>query len=339
MDNPEVDLEQSVENVDDSASQGTTQEPEKDDRIGTIAKITNIIRGRGKETSDDSEPEEDTTPQVDAEPEESEDVDLGSEEPDQSDVIDPRFVSAARDYGWSDERIQQYATEHDEADTVMMTEMMARQIAEEEDVDFGLVEPGTEEDEESDVVQEAMKRLEGSENTGELANIVKTLASELQATKNELKEMAEQTQSTAESRKQDEFRQILNTADRFFDEAAKDFKELGQTKNLTRLASGELSPDDPAVVARETIFEVARRFNATGDSWDESLQAALRWYRGGRDDIVESQVLRKIKANSKRISPRRDRRHQTKKYSNEIEEKADVVNSVLRKYNQSELPM
>ena len=80
------------------------------------------------------------------------------------------------------------------------------------------------------------------------------------------------------------------------------------------------------------MFQVATSLHLNGRSWDSAMKEALRWYRGGREDAAEASVLRKIKANAKRISPRREARHQVKKFANELEEKAAVVNEALRKH-------
>ena len=83
---------------------------------------------------------------------------------------------------------------------------------------------------------------------------------------------------------------------------------------------------------------MAVRFHESGRAWRQSLDDAIRWYRGGRDDVVEANVLRKIKANEKRLSPNRSaHKARTKKYADDEERKADVVNTVMRKYG-NELP-
>lgn len=310
-------------------------------RKGAIARIAEILRGGAKphvdkvteveefvddvdepdETDTKSEEAEDTPESEDAEGEPEEDV-----RAEEYDEIDTRFVSAARSYGWSDDRIVQYAETHDDHDVVMLTGMMegkARPV-DKDDV--------TEQKEESPYAG-VLKELETNEAVGgPTKQLLKSLVNDLQKAQAQLKSVTAGQEEVRQSKHRDEWLGRLRAADEVFDSAAKELPELGVTKMLKRLPDGTLSPNDPAVQVRENMFKMAVRLHNAGSSWDSAVRDALRWYRGGRDDAVEANVLKKIKDNSKRISPKRERRHQTRKFNSEIEEKAAVVNEALRKH-------
>jgi len=326
-----TDPAENVSEVSDSEGTPEVTESSTSDRQGTISKIVDIFRGDKSEST--PEESQDELQDVNDTPEESEnEPEPAGDDGDDGDVIDPKFVETARKYGWNDEHIQSYASEHDETEIVSLVDMMSRTFKEEpKEDDFG-----PDDVEESDGLGDVLKQLDAV-GDGDAADIVKVLAKELQTTRDELRELAEATHATAEERQQDTWRRRLATTDELFDKAAKDFTELGETKTLTKLPSGELDMTDPAVKTRSEIFDMAKRLNQTEMDWDASVKCALQWYRGGREDVVEQKVLRKIKKNSSRITPRRDSRHQTKTFDRDIDRKADVVNSVLRKYG-TELP-
>ena len=320
--------------------QDTTHQSQNEDegRKGTIARIAEILRGKKtteseveKEPADDepevveSETAEDDEP---SEPEGEEDEPKQEDEPEDYEEVDVRFVEAARSYGWSDDRIVAYAEAHDDHDLVMLTGMME-----------GQARPVTKDDvtevptKEESPYAGVLKELETNEVVGDLTkNFLKSLVKDLEATKSQLKIITDGQAEVKQSRQQSEWLGKLRAADEVFDDVSKEFPEIGATKELKRLPDGSLNPSDPAVQVREQLFKIAVSLHNAGASWTSAVKDSLRWYRGGREDAVEAKVLRKIKDNAKRISPRRESRHQTKKFANEIEEKAAVVNEALRKH-------
>jgi hypothetical protein len=311
---------------------------EDEGRKGTISRIAEILKGGKSEPEPVVDPEPDTEPVDDGD---IEDLDEPDVEPDDTEPsatgeeyeeVDPRFTEAARKYGWSDEQIVAYAEDHDDRDLVMLTGMMEKT---QQPVDSDDVVDDTKE---SDPYADLLRQLEADSAVGgEAAKLLRSLVTDLRDTKAELAEVSGAQNEAKETQERAVWLGRLQAADEAFDKAAEEFPELGATKTLLRLPDGSLSPADDAVKVREQLFTMAGTLYSSGKTWTEAVKDALRWYRGGREDIVEARVLKKIKDGSKRVMPKRERRHQTRKFANEIEEKAAVVNEALRRHN-VELP-
>ncbi len=347
IENTELEnTEETVEVKDTEDTKGvvedTTHKSELDDegRKSTLARIADILRGKKssakEEVVDDTAVAEEKTEVSEdkSEAEAVEDTETKEEDThtDEYEEIDPRFVEAARKYGWSDDRIVEYAEKHDDRDTVMLTAMMEREV------------PSKPEDEtkqskeESPAAKRILDQLEASEDIGEPVKLLlKSLVTDLENTKAQLKAVTATQKDVDKSAKQQEWIGRAREADEQFDAAAKEFTELGSFKNLKRLPDGSLNPNDATVKVREDLFKMAVTLFNSGESWNQAVKDSLRWYKGGREDVVETKVLQKIKDNAKRLSPKRETRHQVRKYANEIEEKAAVVNEALRKHG-VELP-
>lgn len=311
---------------------------EDESRQGVLARIAEIIRGGKPQELEEKPVESDTVSDVDSgeEPDKSNSEDE-DEEPTEADddyeEIDTAFVDAARSYGWSDDRIVKYAESHDDSELVMLTGMMngqARRVTKDDVVEV----PTKETSPYADVIKE----LEGNTAIGgDIKKFLQSLVTDLDNTKAQLKSLTDGQDETKRASEHNEWLGRLRAADETFDGVAKEFPEIGSTKTLRRYPDGSLNDDDPAVKVRKELFGMALSLHQGGRSWEVSVKDAIRWYRGGRDDVVESNVLKKIKDGAKRISPRREARHQTRKFANEIEEKAAVVNEALRKHG-VELP-
>lgn len=330
-----------IENQDEETSallKEDDEQSQKEDegRQGVLARIAEIMRGgkkpvEEKEESDEEEPKE---PEAEDEPEsEDEEGEPEAETKDDYEEIDNAFVEAARSYGWSDDRIVKYAETHDDSELVMLTGMMGGKARPVKDEDVVAVPEKVE-----SPYAGILKELEGNEVVGdETKKFLKTLVTDLESTKSQLKQLTDGQAETKRTAEQTEWLGRLQAADETFDGVSKEFPELGATKGLKRFPDGSLNDSDPAVKLRKELFGVAISLHQGGRPWELAIRDSLRWYRGGRDDVVETNVLKKIKDNAKRISPRREARHQTKKFANEIEEKAAIVNEALRKHG-VELP-
>ncbi len=318
-----------------SQLEDSTHQSESEDtgRKSTIARIADILKGNRKATVVEEKPEEVETETVDEEV--SEDTvtdDQPKTESEEYEEIDPRFVVAAHSYGWDDARIIAYAESHDDHDLVMLTRMMEgkAQDVKEEDV---VPKPEAEEP-----YSKVLQELETNEAVGDLTKqLLKSLVNDLKETKVQLQQLTTAQKETVETRQQQEWVGRLRTADERFDDMSKEFPELGTAKTLKRLPDGSLNPNDTAVQSRETLFKMAVALFESGSDWDKAVKDSLRWYRGGREDVVEAKVLNKIKANSKRVTPKREARKVTRKFANDQDEKAYIVNEALRKHG-IELP-
>lgn len=328
-----------VENVDSpeaSLVDPTHVSDEDEVRKGTIARIADILRGKRSavEPDDVEDNDEDVPADEVTEPEGDEDTPadvVDDSDTDEYEEIDPRFVDAARRYGWSDDRIVSYAEGHDDRDLVALTRMMEDGAVDNEPAD---AEPEPDTD-----VSRVLDEIEASEDIGDpVKQMLKSLVSDLQNTKAQLNSITTAQKDAKRNDEQQEWIGRAREADTQFDAAAKEFTELGSFDTLKRLPDGSLNTTDPAVQTRERLFGIAVALFKGGEDWNSAVRGALQWYKGGRsDDAVEDRVLQKIKSNAKRLSPRREPRHQTRKFKNDEEEKAFVINSALAKHG-VELP-
>ena len=318
--------------LEDSSHKSTMEDA---GRKSTISRIADILKGKKPEVTQEvaDEPVEDEGV---VESLESED-DIG-DEPEETEhtaeytEVDSRFVDVARRYGWSDDRIIAYAEQHDDRDLVMLTGMMEKAVpSKTEDVtDLETEKPNEYDD--------ALKQVEGSDSIDDITKkLLKSLITDLKATQDQVKQVKTTQQEVVKTTDRDAWLGRLHEADELFDGISKEFPELGNTKTLKRFPDGSLNPNDVAVKVREDMFKLAVTLFNTGTPWDRAIKDALRWYKGGREDAVEAKVLQKIKNNSSRLTPKRERRHQVRKFANEQEEKASVVNGALQKHG-IELP-
>jgi hypothetical protein len=346
LENKDTGDSQDVESTDESKAQieDSAHESELEDegRKSTIARIADILRGKKSPPAEDVEGTHEESTAV-------EDTSKGSEEPeaeasegnesedetpnaDGYEEIDPRFVAAARSYGWKDDRIIEYAEHHDDRDLVMLTSMMERDVPRETE------ETAPAKKDEPPAAQSILDQIEQNGDIGDpVKQMLKSLVTDLESTKAQLKAVTEAKTNATKLQEKQEWISRAREADSQFDTAAKEFAELGSFDNLKRLPDGSLNPNDPSVKVREQLFKMSVSLFRSGYTWDQAVRSSLQWYKGGREDVVEGKVLQKIKSNAKRLSPKRETRHQTRKFANEQEEKAAVVNQALRKFG-VELP-
>ena len=186
-----VDTEKLAETKAGLEDSAHVSESEDEGRKGAISRIAEILRGKKTaepvEEVDDVEDEPaDDTPEEAPEKAPETEVDDGEEPPvedkdidtDEYDEIDPRFVAAARGYGWSDSRIVAYSESHDDKDVVTMTGLMERTVPAETEVETVKEKP---------IYQSALDQIEASEDIGDpVKQLLKSLVTDLQSTKAQL---------------------------------------------------------------------------------------------------------------------------------------------------------
>src|SRR4030042_872369 len=216
----------------------STHESQNEDagRKSTISRIAEILTGK-KPAKVGVRADEPETEEVEPETVEQEEVvekEAGPEEAvddtdDKYSEIDPQFVKVARAYGWDDNHIVEYAESHDDRDLVLLTSMMEKQARPVEPSDVVNNEEKKDESPYSGILRE----LEANDAVGgPVKQLLNALVNELKETKAQLNEVTTAQKDVVERRNRDEWFGRLQTADESFDDAAKEFRELGNYTTL-----------------------------------------------------------------------------------------------------------
>lgn len=135
--------------------------------------------------------------------------------------------------------------------------------------------------------------------------------------------------------KEEEHRQEL--ADTFFDKASKKLPVFGETEKLMRFPdghanAGQIIPIGSAFEARQAVWAKAQQFAQLGDTWSDSLDDALAWYKGkhGEKELKE-QMVKDLKKNEQRLSPKRSSTETKETYADAYQEKLAVIEEAKKK--------
>jgi hypothetical protein len=210
-------------------------------------------------------------------------VNTGSNELEED--ISDKFTNAARNAKWSDEQIMEFAEKYNNKQLEELIPFLA--------------------DEEVEEVKEEKKEVK------EEKKITDTLEID-----EKLKPYLEKIEKALDAKYQEKIGKIeegLKTTEqeRSVKEASKEFPVFGTTDKLVRFPKGsaregQIVPKGEAFEARDKVWKTAVAFHQLGMNWNESLDEALVWYKGKNlEKDVRSKVLKDLKNNEKRISPKR----------------------------------
>jgi hypothetical protein len=208
--------------------------------------------------------------------------------------IDEDFAEVAKALGWSDDDIVNFASEYTNQ---QLKELIPTLLPDEE-----------EKKEEKEVTSEKKIDVNDSKIDDEkLRPYVEQIEKILEAKYQEkIGELEERLSVFDQDRSVKEAKQYQTTADDFFDRVAKEFPVFGQTKDLKKFPDGQVVPIGDNFEARNSVWQKAIAFHKMGADWQESLEDALVWYKGKNlEKDIRSKVLKELKGNEKRLSPKR----------------------------------
>lgn len=248
------------------------------------------------------------------------------------------FVEAAKQAGFSVEQIDQLSKEYD---AEQLKELIPHLLAEEE------LEEETEKNIQESADQQAVPQSDGSKTeppanlTEELKPFYEELRKEFESRDRERAESLEELKSRLVDFDADkavqEFSQQAQSADDFFDRASKDFPVFGSTKELNRFPegspkAGQVIPVGKEFEARQAVWSMAQKLNTLGGSWDDSLEDAFAWYKGRHGEKeLSKKLVRDLKKNETRLSPRRSSKNTQQTYATEYDEKMAIIAEARRK--------
>lgn len=246
------------------------------------------------------------------------------------------FIRAAQSAGWSAQEIQTYAAEHTNEDLMMLTNLLKQ--------DDTVPVTGTQEanvkDEDTkqfELDDDVLKQIADDSGEG-TANLIKSLATELNSARSEIAAIKKDFGDIQQQNKQDESKAQLYAANEMFDAAAEQLPSLGKTDELPTYPDGGLVTNSPEMEARDGVYRRAVAMTQLGLSFRDAMKDALQWYKGGLvEQELEGSILKDLKRNEKRLSPKRSDKQTTQKFTSERERRSALVNEIARKHG-NELP-
>jgi len=311
-------------------------------RKSILSKITDILTRNQKDETNDPSDDDDVNADHDAE-----EADNGAGDTTESDevqnqdqenaseetFVDPRFMIVARDYGWTDAQIVQYASKNGAVDQVQLANHMEEALGGEQE---------SQDDSKSDVElisDEVLAELAKDEDNAPIVNdVVKPLLAKVQELSQALNEVQGKQSSHEEGIKNEQIMQDYDFANAEFDRHAKDFPILGSTQSLKSLPDGTLDVTDPSVQIRREVFNRALQFKQFNPkaTMSQAMEEGMTWFRGKHGaEQMERNILAKLEKNSKRVAPKSKGRAGGKKFSDPRDRKRAVINSALEKHGRT----
>lgn len=229
------------------------------------------------------------------------------------DPIPDEFIAFAKNEGWDDETIENFASELSDDELIDLISQMSE----------------VEEELEEAPAKEEAKPNQPSNPETDQDKVIAELKEELATIKSQIEDSKKA--STAQQEQQ-----MLATANQMFDEAAKDFEVFGKTSELLRFPAGskkgELVPNSPAMKARSEVFTKAMAFMNLGESFEDSMKNAMLWYKGANlERDVHRKVIKDLKKHETKLSAKRSGKETVTQYDNEEERQAAVVREAARR--------
>ena len=296
--------------VDDDGNEITTEEA-KDGEVTDPAGegLEDLSEdGSGKDTSE--------AEAVDGEPEYEE--------------IDPRLVDAGRAMGYTDDKIRGIA-DFDESILTDIADRLEEKSDHREDKDE--VVP-VKEDTPAELSEETIKELRekhGDEVVDTFILPQLKTRSELDSIKAKLGKVDEFEASEIQKAEHREVQHQSQVADKVFDASAKDFEEIGQTKDVKRYPDGK-PVDTPQLQVRNKIFGVASMFHQNGMPFEQAMTEAMTWYAGQtKESRLQRKLVKDVKKQSRKFSPKPTRRKVKKVFRDDRHKAADIVAEAKKK--------
>ncbi|MHA2022564.1 MAG: hypothetical protein ACTSWQ_02770 [Candidatus Thorarchaeota archaeon] len=239
--------------------------------------------------------------------------------------LDPRLEAAGKSLGWSDDKIRLVA----ETDLSILEDIATRLDSKE-----GHRQEQEEVQGKDDLVdKDTMDKL--TEKLGaDAKDVLEILQKQVEA---KFSERFKDVDSLKEAREEDArmkaAMQRYEIASEVFDRHVEDFNEFGTTKNLPKNKDGSINLNSPQMAVREKVYRVATMFHQNnGGTFESAMREALTWYAGSQGvSKATRQVVKDLKTNAKRFSPRPTRRKMVNVFKSTEAKAADIVRQAKRK--------
>lgn len=302
----------------------TTDVDSTDSADDVVSDDTDVVDSDGEpDDSTDAPAGDDTTKVVDAKD--------GDDWEEVNPAIAAPFIQAALSAGWPVSRIQEYAETHSDEDLMFITNLITNQAVSNTNVVKDDIKDSKLE--ETFKLDDTVLKQVAEDSSEGTANVIKSLAAELQAARSEIAnikkdfgDIQSNNQRTAEITQ-------YSVANEMFDRVAETMPSIGITNELPKYPNGDLVQTSPEFKARDKVYTRAINLTKLGMSFRDAMDDSFQWYRGGLvEQELEGNILKKIKKNEKRLSPKGTGKQMTTKYSSERERRAAIVNDIARKH-------
>jgi len=251
-------------------------------------------------------------------PEEGEELEEGDEIPDE-------FTEAALAAGWSEEDIINFASDYTDEELISMLPFLKAEPLPEEEATEDVGEKTT---------TEELDEFTDLDDVSKLKNRLKQEV--LQEVSKELGDLKKRLSAAEKKERMERELEMLKLANDFFDKVSEEIPVFGKTEKLPKFPAGRqkglLIPTDPAVRAREQVYQRALLFHSLGGSWKDALEDALAWYKGKHlEKDFKRKVLAELKQGEQRLSAKRIRKDTSHEFADEEERKAAIVRELARK--------
>lgn len=300
--------------------EGNAIDPEQAELLKSSSEVKDDDASGGDAVNQGDKPEEKP---------ESEDVDGsgGSDDVDLED-IDPRLLAAGKAMKWSDDKVRLVAATdvtilEDIATRLELSETHRQDNKEEKEV----------KDDTGQADNEALTKLKeklGDDADGLIDALTKSIESKFEGRFKEVDDLKASNIKEAETKAAIQRGSI---ADYVFDQAAEHFDEFGITKELPKKEDGTVIMNSPQVNLRNKVYQVATIFHqANGGTFEQAMVEAVQHYAGGQGvQVAARQVVKDLKDNQKRFTPKPTRRKTVKVFKNENAKAAHIVSEAKRK--------
>jgi len=234
-------------------------------------------------------------------------------EPETAEVEVPNdfSVAARASFGWSDEKIQEFAKDFNEEELLEMIPEMIGEDSEESEEASDTAEKETpketkesqdEDSQEDERIQKLLDRIEALEKA------------QSESSKNaEVQEMAGFARKASEE----------------FDRLADEFKVFGKTEKLPKFPDGRLITSSPAMKARTAVWDLAVSLKGTGMDFNDAFSTAVNAFKGKHlANDVKRNVIKDLKDRESKLSGKRTTHESTQTPENGV----DVIRAVARKH-------
>jgi hypothetical protein len=303
---------------------------------GVLDKIASIFKGKPKEETEETKETDDTEDaEADKETKETDESDEAEDKGEESyDEIDPRFISAAREYGWDDEHIIRYAEGHTDAEVLEMVGLFEKTLGKAELKLERTEEPIKEELFSEEELSKYAEAFDVDKDTlkGMLTTMTKPLAENLNNVSSELETIKGSLGKKEEFEHIKEEARNVEVANTIFDKS--EISSLGETKDIAKYPDGSYVINDPIFQERSKVWDVAKAFHASGGTFEQAMKNAMQWYKGSSaEKDVKRKVIKDLKEREERVMPKRTEQQGVETYASEEDRKAALINDAVAKYN------
>ena len=266
VDKKEEDVEVKEEVKDEDLND---DQKEAKSKKGIFEKITNIIKGKKDDDSDN-------------------DV-VGND-------IPSEFVTAALEAGYTQEQIEDFAVDYTDTELLNQIPYLKQSSVDSDKSDKTTKKDEVTQDKEPEK-KEADKKSAEDENA-DLKEVVRKLQEKVD-------KLEESDKKNIDKESQEVMVQQATKATKAMDDLSKEYEVFGTYEKLPRFPDGKIIPNSPANIARNEVWSLTVALANSGTDFDSALQTAIHAYKGQHlEKVAERNVIKSLKRNEKKLTPK-----------------------------------